>query len=200
MKAKRIIATVILLVLFVPAVITASDVLNVSVSVSLDTGLFSGSVRDVNDVLIANASVTALGTAHSTAATAGNYDIIGIPAGSYSLQASASGYLSQTKTNQLIVSGATTTVNFVLSPTGGIRGSIVDFWTGNGINNANVTLGQFGSDIGSTLTNAAGDYEFTDLAPGYYDVSVAAAGYTSNSKPNNQVIGGQDSAINFWLW
>ena len=161
---------------------------------------FTGFVKDLAGELIANSSVSVDGTSYSTAASSGNYNLADIPSGFYNLTASADGYLSQTKTNQLTIEGATAVVDFMLSQTGGIKGKVFDFFFGTGITNANVTLKQFGEDVDSALTNAAGSYSFTGLAPGYYDIHVSAAGYTSNSKPGVQVFGGKDTNMNLWIW
>ena len=162
---------------------------SIGVSINVESfGAFAGSVRDLTGGLIANANVTVLGTNYSIVTATGNYTLTGIPTGGYDLIASANEYLSQTRTNQLIVTGITTIANFGLGQVGLIKGNILDFFTGNGINNANVTLRLFGEDISSTLTNVNGYYEFTNLAPGYYDITVNAAGFTSNSKPENQVL------------
>lgn len=175
--------------------------IDVSINVTEEpSGAFAGSVRDLTGGLIANANVTVLGTNYSTVTATGNYTITEIPPGRYSLIALADGYLSQTKTNQLAVIGITTNVYFELSLVGLIKGNVLDFFTGNGINNANVTLSLFGEDISSALTNVNGYYEFTNLAPGYYDITLNAVGFTSNSKPDNQVLGGRNTTVNLWLW
>lgn len=163
-------------------------------------GNFSGSVRDLSSGLIENANVVILGTFYSTVAATGNYAITKVPVGMYSLKASADGYLSQTKTNEVIGGEITTTVDFTLAPTGGIKGNVLDFWTSNTINNANITLILYGDALSSTLTNANGYYEFINLAPGYYNINVMASGYNPNSKPNNQVLSSKNTTVNFWLW
>ena len=150
--------------------------------------------------LIANVNVTVLGTNLKTVSSTGIYNIIGTLSGLYDLTASADGYLNQTKTNQLAVSTITTTVDFILAQTGKIEGNAFDFFTSNGINAANVTLIQYEEILSSTLTDANGYYEFAGLAPGYYDINIEAAGFTSNSKPDNQVLGGETATVNFWLW
>ena len=58
----------------------------------------------------------------------------------------------------------------------------------------------FGDVLSSTLTNANGHYQFINLAPGYYDINVVAAGYNPNSKPDNQILSGKNTTVNFWLW
>lgn len=176
---------------------------SVGISINVVEGLhvvFNGSVRDLTGGLIDNANVTVLETNLKTVSDAGIYNIVGILSGLYDLTASADGYLNQTKTNQLAVSTITITVDFILAQTGKIEGNAFDFFTSSGINAVNVTLIQYGEILSSTSTDANGYYEFIGLAPGYYDISVEAAGFTSNSKPDNQVLGGQTATVNFWLW
>jgi len=196
---KKIICLICLLIIVVSTGI-ASDTLNVLLNVSVGGGAFAGSVKNLNGGLIPDANVTVVGTNFATITPTGNYNIDLVPSGSYSLRASADGHLSQTRTNQLIEAGITTTVDFALSPTGRIRGNVLDFFTSNGINNVNVTLIQFGEVLSSTLTDATGYYEFNNLAPGYYDLNFEAVGYTANSKTHNQVLGGQNTTVNLWLW
>ena len=114
--------------------------------------------------------------------------------------ASANGYLNQSITNQVLTNGTTVTVNFNLALTGNLIGNVYNFTSGAAVNNATLTLIQSGSSLGTASTNATGYYAFINIAPGYYDVNVSATGFTSNSKPNNQVLGGQNTTVNFWLW
>jgi len=174
--------------------------IGVSINVVDSFAAFNGSVRDLTGGLITNVNVTVLGTGDSTVSTTGTYNMAVTISGLQDLTASADGYLSQTKTNQLAVTGVTTTVDFTLGQTGRITGNILDFFTGNGINNANVTLILYGDILSSTLTDANGYYEFISLESGYYDINVEATGFNSNSKSNNHVLVGENTTVNFWMW
>jgi len=176
-----------------------------SIGISLNVagnppGSFSGSIKALADGLIANANISILETEYFTITPTGNYDLTGIPEGIYNLRASADSYLSQTKTNQVIESGITKTVDFELGQTGRIKGNVLDFFTGIGVNNANVTLILYGETLSSSLTNSNGGYEFDDLAPGYYNIIITKTGFSPISKPDVHVLGGQNTTINFWLW
>ena len=176
-----------------------------SVGISLNVagnppGSFNGSIKALADGLIANANVSILETGDFTITPTGNYNLTGISEGIYSLRASADSYLSQTKTNQVIKSGITTTVDFELGQTGRIEGNVVDFFTNSVINNANVTLILYGETLSSSLTNSSGGYEFNNLAPGYYDITITKTGFSPLSKPDVHVLGGRNTTINFWLW
>ena len=181
---------------------TLGNVNSTNVTFTVDTtGDFAGTVRDLQTtILIANANVTVPNTAFSVVTPNGIYNLTGIPRGIYTLTASADGHLSQTVTNHEIINGSVKVYDFLLAATGRIRGNVLDFFTSSGINNANVTLIQFGNILKSTLTNTAGYYEFSDLAPGYYDLDTSVAGYTDNSKPNIQVTGNKNTTINLYIW
>lgn len=161
---------------------------------------FNGTVKDLTGNLIPNINVSVLGTSHSTVTLTGIYTITEDLSGLYGLTASKDGYLSQTKSNQLAEFGKTKQVDFNLGQLGGVKGNVLDFFTSAGINNANLSLFLYDELLDSTLTNASGYYEFNNLAPGYYDVNVEATGFTLNSKPDNHVLGGENTTVDFWLW
>lgn len=161
---------------------------------------FIGFVSNLTGDLISGVNVEILGTGHSDTTTNGFYNITQGLSGTFNLKASKDGFLSQTKSNQLAEFGKTKQVDFLLAEEGSIQGSIVDFFTSNGIDNANVTLILYEETLDSTLTNSGGNFVFDNLAPGYYDLTANATGYTFNSKPDNHVLGGESTTVNFWLW
>ena len=161
---------------------------------------FNGSVRDLAGSLISNANVDVLATGYSTITSTGIYSITADLSGLYDLKASRTGYLSQTKSNQQAEYGKTKQVDFSLGELGGIKGNVLDFWTSISIDNANVSLFLYDEFLDSTMVNSTGYYEFSGLAPGYYDINIEAIGYESNSKPDNRVLGGQNTTVDFWLW
>ena len=174
-----------------------------SVVVSLNVqqiSSFNGTIRDLTGGLISNSNVSVLGTGYSALASTGIYVITQDLSGLYVLTASKDGYLSQIKSNQLAEFGKTKQVVFNLGHLGGIHGSIVDFFTSAGINNANLSLFLHDEFLSSTLTSSTGYYEFNSLAPGYYDINVEAVGYNPNSKSNVHVLGGQNTTVGFWMW
>ena len=175
-----------------------------SVSISLNVvgmpSSFIGFVRDLTSGLISGANVEILGTSYSDTTINGFYNLTQELDGTFNLMASKDGFLSQTKSNQLIGAGETKQVDFALGKLGHIKGSTVDFFTGNGIDNANLSLFLYDEFLDSTSTNSTGYYEFLNLAPGYYDITVNATGFTLNSKPDNHVLGGENTTVDFWLW
>lgn len=161
---------------------------------------FTGFVRDLTGNLISVVNVEILGNIYSDITIDGFYNITQDLGGLYDLKASKDGYLTQIKSNQLAKFGETKQVDFALGLSGKIKGNTVDFFSAVGINNANMSLFLYNKFLSSTLTNASGYYEFNDLAPGYYDINVEATGYNPNSKPDNHVLVGESTTVDFLLW
>lgn len=78
------------------------------------TGMIAGVVRRQNTTPISGATITAGGFT-ATTNTAGAYSMV-VPVGTYSVTASATGFVSNTVENVTVVQNLTTTVNFVLTP------------------------------------------------------------------------------------
>ena len=173
---------------------------DISINVAEITSSFFGFVRDLTGGLINGVNLEILGTSYSDTTINGFYNLTQELSGVFNLKASKDGFLSQTKSNQLIGAGETKQVDFSLAEVGRIKGSTVDFFTGNGINNANLSLFLYDEFLDSTLTNSTGYYEFNNLAPGYYDITANATGFTLNSKPSVHVLGEENTTVDFWLW
>lgn len=83
------------------------------------TGSISGNVKDSSNVNIAGAVVTD-GITSTTTDTNGNYLIQYIPAGTYNVTASKTGFISSTINNVIVIAGQNTSgKNFVLTPSSG---------------------------------------------------------------------------------
>jgi hypothetical protein len=78
-----------------------------------ETGMIAGLVRRQNSTPIAGATVTA-GTYTATTNNGGAYTLV-VPIGTYSVTASADGFITQTVDNVLVSPDLTTTVNFILA-------------------------------------------------------------------------------------
>jgi len=142
------------------------------------TGSIAGTVTnaDTGD-LIANATVTA--DAYSTTtADDGTYTLADLPVGTYTVTASATGYIDASQTVD-VLENQITTADFGLSPqpTGIISGTVTDADTEEAIANATVT-----ADGYSTTTAADGTYTLADLPVGTYTVTASATGYADASQ------------------
>ncbi len=77
-------------------------------------GTIAGIVRNPQQQPIVGATITA-GTATATTNASGAYSMQ-VPTGAYTVTANATGYLTGTQTGIIVVTGQTTTVNFILQP------------------------------------------------------------------------------------
>jgi hypothetical protein len=127
------------------------------------TGSISGTVSAQGGGAIAGATVTVDGTSFSaTTNGSGAYTINDVPAGTYSVTASAAGYVSQTQAGVSVTGGQNTTLNFALAPvTSGGDMSVSDITiTGHGGPNgdrhlrATVTVVANGSPVSGALVQA----------------------------------------------
>jgi len=156
-------------------------------------GAIAGTVTDaLTGNPIEGANVTANG--HSaTTDTEGHYTIQ-LPPRTYNVTASATKYISHSKT-ATVTSETTTSLNFTLIPLNGtISGKVTDSSTGNPIAGATVTAN---GGI-SVSTGTDGTYSI-ELPPGNHNVTVSANGYEGASKPNITVIAGETTTVNFEL-
>lgn len=142
-------------------------------------GIIRGAVTNASSgTAVAGAVVTAGGITATTDAS-GNYEI-SIAPGTYTVTASANGYVGSSAT-MTVASGTTVTLNFALQPfTPGvvnsiITGTVIDASSGAAIAGASVTVGAV-----TATTGATGTYTIS-IAPGSYTVTAGAPGYTGSS-------------------
>jgi Carboxypeptidase regulatory-like domain/Phosphoesterase family len=105
----------------------------------------------------------------------GDYMLIDVPAGSYSVTASDAGYAPETFT--VTVNGSTETQPFVLTAgtAGSIAGSVVDAQTSQPIAGATVSDGI----DASVTTDASGDYVIENVTPNTDTVTASKSGYVT---------------------
>ena len=84
--------------------------------------------------------------------------------------------------------------------TGTVDGTITYVCNETGIAGATVKLTQGGAEKYSTTTNTNGDYEFTDVTPGDYDVNASKTRFWDNSTAVTVSAGGTETADMMLLW
>lgn len=142
-------------------------------------GAVTGKVVSTTGSAIAGADVIA-GTRITVTDTLGTYTITNLPVGTLTIQASKTGY-SSNSINVMIKNAETTTAsNIVLSPlsstTGTISGKVLSLNTSSPIPNARVVA------QGKTVyTDSRGDYTISGLSIGNVTVDVYAYGYLNDS-------------------
>ncbi|PFG06479.1 carboxypeptidase regulatory-like domain-containing protein [Bacillus sp. es.034] len=161
----------------------------------------NGTITDQSTGLVLqNATVSLLQGMSVIATTQSNssgfYSFTNVVPGNYTVQAALANYVTGTA-NATAASGASTTANIALVPQPStISGNVSN---GGAITNANVQLlNNSGTVVDSTTTDIAGNYSFSNVTPGLYNVSVVAAGFQSQTRavmtePN------QASVVNFIL-
>lgn len=154
-------------------------------------GSIQGSVRDASGNPVANALITASGTAGEFTASSGatgSFSLTGISPGAYTLSASAAGFLQREVRNLPVTSGRTTTSNFILEAAEGtLQGQVTAEDTSQPIAGAFVRIGRVGP---TAATDAEGRYRFEALRPGEVTVIGGAAGFTEVSQEVTIVAGG----------
>lgn len=125
----------------------------------------------------------------------GNYTLTVKP-GTYDLKAYKLGYGAQLAMDVQASAGATTTVDFVLSPEGWMKGQVTG---GSGpIQGATVQAMQMGRVVWRVSTDLNGNYTI-EMVKGTYDVMVSAAGYISTIMTDIVVISGVTTKVDFNL-
>jgi hypothetical protein len=145
------------------------------------TGALTGTVRDASaGVALAGVTVRVAGQSALTDAS-GRFSIGGLAAGDVTLEASASGYVTQQQ-GVTIVAGQTVDVVVQLATVpapgrGSVVGTVVDATTGAPISGATVAgAGR------SVTTDSTGGFALTDLAPGTLTLTVSATGYSTRQQ------------------
>ena len=135
-------------------------------------GTINGKVTDSSTGgLIADATILYDGGSTTTNGS-GNYTIIGVPAGSQALIASADGYQSSSAQNVTVPANSSVTANIALTPKPTfIAGEVRDSITGQTI--ADVTISAGGLDV---TTDSLGRYQIF-VPPGIYNVAGSIDGY-----------------------
>jgi hypothetical protein len=173
------------------------------------TGTVSGRVTSSTGTAIGGATVSVSGTSLSaTTDASGNYTIGGVAPGTYTVTASASGFLDQAQTVS-VTAGATATLNFSLSPllirpvpppvprlplTGTVSGRVT---SSAGAAIAGATLSVGGTSLTAT-TDASGNYRLDGVPAGTQTVTATAAGFLSRAQTVS-VTAGATATLTFTL-
>lgn len=160
-------------------------------------GSITGHVTDSSTGAAISGATVSYSGGSTTTDSSGNYTFNSVPAGTYNVTASQSGYTSQTG-SVTVTAGAGSTLNFQLTPAstnnpGTISGQVTNISTGGAISGATVSYSG-----GSISTDSAGHYTLASVAPGTYNVSASHSGYFLETK-SATVSSGGTSTLNFAL-
>ena len=179
------------------AVVVAGADSMLAVQMGTSYGEFSGVVTH-NGVGVAGAVVEAVsgGQIEGTAITnsSGSYTLF-VPAGTYTLTASALNYVNATSGSQSLSGGGTVTLNLTLSALGNLIGTVTDV---NGLPIPNAHIDFTGSSFtGGAVTGPTGTYSTYGIPAGTYTVTASASGYTSAIASNVSVTNNTSTLVNF---
>ena len=118
-------------------------------------------------------------TTSGEAGSEGEFSIINVPAGIYTLNVVAEGYYNYSEIDVEVTGGADTPVVIELLPLG-ISGIVVNSLTKSPIEGANVIV-ELDSVITDTFTDALGFFSIEQLPTGIYDLTISAVGYEEYS-------------------
>ena len=173
----------------------ATATLDFQLSKTMTPGAISGQVTNASTgAALAGATVSFSGGS-TTMDSNGAYSFSNVAPGTYNVTASQTGFSSQTA-SVTVNSGATATLNFQLSPAAGpgtISGRVSNITTGGAVSGATVSFSG-----GSTTANSNGNYTFTNVAPGTYNVTATHSGYFAVTN-SVTVASGTTATLNFAL-
>lgn len=179
------------------------EVLNFTLtSVGASTAGISGLVVDSLGQPIAGARVAITGgpitgRADTTDVT-GFYELLDLPAGTYTLRATATGFNSQTRTVAVAVD-TTVQLDFTLTEQvnqllGSITGRVTQT-DGTGIPDVTIRVAAGPTFGQSVQSDAEGDYAIPDLPEGTYTLTFTRSGFTSRTIRDIEVIAGRETQL-----
>src|SRR5262249_35833914 len=172
-----------------------TSTLNFSLAPSSSSpGTISGRVSDSSTgAALAGATVSYSGGS-TTTDSSGNYTLSNVAAGTVSVTASINGFTSQTG-SVTVSSGAPSTLNFSLTPAastpGSISGNVTNIATARAVSGATVSFSG-----GSTTTDSSGNYSFSNVGAGTYNITAVHSGYFALTK-SATVSSGVSTTLNF---
>ncbi len=130
--------------------------------------------------LIPGVLITIVGTEFMTNSSIdGEYEILNVTAGTYTVVASREGYITTTVVNVVIPRGGEKLLNIALEGLpGSLSGKVISSETGQPISGIKVTIANLIMQR-ETVTNIYGEFEFTGMDAGNYTVTFVLEGYKS---------------------
>jgi hypothetical protein len=150
-------------------------------------------------VVGANVSIAALGISTTVSPSSGAYKLAGLPAGTHSVSANASGYVPSSQ-DVVVPLGGSVLVNFVLiSQNGSISGFVYHASSLAPLNNTNVSV-QVGQVTITVTSGSDGSYNLTNIPEGTYTLTATKDGFYSGVLTDVVVTRGNRTAdMDFFL-
>ncbi len=170
------------------------------VSALTNPGWINGTVTNAYGTQpIAGAVVTASPGGYTAYSSSNGSYSLAVPAGVYTVSASAPLHVTGSASNVTVVAGQTALVYFALGFNGAwIDGNVTDSVTGLPIAGASVVANPLNGSAVSTVTNAQGLFNLT-LSEGTFTVVASATGYTTYTYSGITLPAGQTRSLAFHL-
>ncbi|MBI3090154.1 MAG: carboxypeptidase regulatory-like domain-containing protein [Candidatus Tectomicrobia bacterium] len=179
--------------------VVAGEPATANITLSALAGIISGTVRNrATGDPIANATVTTdPATQSATTAADGTFTLSNVPAATYTVQASAEGFVTARLADITVASQQTAQANLTLDrATGTISGRVVASDDATAVQGAAVSLDVAGF---SATTSAAGSYTIERVPVGSYTVSVTAGNFQAAMQTQVAVMEGATTTVDFSL-
>jgi len=127
----------------------------------------------------------------------GAYSLVGVPAGTYTVTASATGFTSVTNSGVIVTVSGTATSSFTMTANSSIGGALSNS-DGSAVSGVTVTYtGTSGSTGTGSVTTSSSPYTLAGVPPGTYSVSASEAGFISPPSQNVTVSANGSGTANF---
>lgn len=149
----------------------------------------TGMVKNISDLGVKNATVTFTSsdkTATGQTDMDGNYELTGIPEGSYSVSIDALGYITTTESGVTVSSGSV--YNFDLYGNASVSGKVLNSQTGQGLEGVEVIFTSVAGKSSNSVnagdfriySNSQGIYQINQVPTGMFNVSFNSPGFFVN--------------------
>jgi YD repeat-containing protein len=187
-----------------PVVVTVNSVASNGLQFSIGNGTLAGIVSNAgNSSAISGALVQALQAntvvGNATTVADGSYSIPNLPAGSYDLRVTATGFGTTIQSANAVTANTTTTVNVALGSPGTLSGNVTQADGITAISGGTITAQQGATSVGTATTDTSGHYSIATLSASSYSVQATATGYTGQTQSAVTVTSGNTTTANFNL-
>jgi hypothetical protein len=138
----------------------------------------------------ATLTLTGKSGATTTSGGTGSYSFTGLPAGTYTVTPSLTGFAFTPGSTTVTITNANATVNFTAAST-------ATFMISGTAGTGSATLTLTGKSGATTAASSTGSYSFTGLAPGSYTVTPSMAGFAFTPGSTTVTIGTTNQTVNF---
>lgn len=179
---------------FTPATktVTVTNANLIGINFAAATYTVSGEITDTSGNILKSVILTASNGLSTYTHSNGVYFLPGMPAGTYTLTPTLSGYTFAPATRSVTIGPTATNINFTGTQLFSISGKITDS-AGNIVRGVILNAG----NGLSTYTHSDGSYIFSGLTAGTYTLSVSLNGYAFTPTTQTITVGPSATGVNF---